>query len=238
MVANYSAGKRRLNSYPTEAEALDAAQTGAVWPGTHEAFYIAQQATAAATAVPADAQSGTPAKPAVKWKQNALRHSYASHRFAQTANAGGVAGELGNSAAVVHRHYRELVKPAGEAANVATLPREAVRLEDGHPLDDHIGNRYGGGVIASFACKKTERLWQRVRNHGLPPTIESVALRKLTQLHVSRSLTDLRVPPGNRLGALQGAQQGRHSIRINDQWRLCFRWQGEDAHEVEIVDYH
>ncbi len=112
-----------------------AAQTGAVWQGTHEAFYIAQQATAAATAVPADAQSGTPAKPAVKWKQNALRHSYASYRFAQTANAGGVAGELGNSAAVVHRHYRELVKPAdaerwfavkpaGEAANVVTLPRE------------------------------------------------------------------------------------------------------------------
>jgi integrase len=114
-----------------------AAQTGAVWQGTHEAFYIAQQATAAATAVPADAQSGTPAKPAVKWKQNALRHSYASYRFAQTTNAGRVAGELGNSAAVVHRHYRELVKPAdaerwfavkpaGEAANVVTLPREAV----------------------------------------------------------------------------------------------------------------
>ena len=112
-----------------------AAQTGAVWQGTHEAFYIAQQATAAATAVPADAQSGTPAKPAVKWKQNALRHSYASYRFAQTTNAGRVAGELGNSAAVVHRHYRELVKPAdaerwfavkpaGEAANVVTLPRE------------------------------------------------------------------------------------------------------------------
>lgn len=114
-----------------------AAQTGAVWQGTHEAFYIAQQATAAATAVPADAQNSTPAKPAVKWKQNALRHSYASYRFAQTADAGRVAGELGNSAAVVHRHYRELVKPAdaerwfavkpaGEAANVVTLPREAV----------------------------------------------------------------------------------------------------------------
>ena len=114
-----------------------AAQTGAVWQGTHEAFYIAQQATAAATAVPADAQNSTPAKPAVKWKQNALRHSYASYRFAQTADAGRVAGELGNSAAVVHKHYRELVKPAdaerwfavkpaGEAANVVTLPREAV----------------------------------------------------------------------------------------------------------------
>lgn len=93
-------------------------------------------------------------------------------------------------------------------------------------------------MIASFDCKKTERLWLRARSHGLPSTIESVALRKLAQLHVSRSLTDLRVPPGNRLEALKGAQQDRHSIRINDQWRLCFRWQGEDAHEVEIVDYH
>ena len=109
-----------------------AAQTGMVWQGTHEAFYIAQQATAAATAVPADAQNSTPAKPAVKWKQNALRHSYASYRFAQTADAGRVAGELGNSAAVVHKHYRELVKltdadrwfavrPNAEA-NVVSMP--------------------------------------------------------------------------------------------------------------------
>ncbi len=112
-----------------------AAHMGAVWQGTHEAFYIAQQATAAATAVPADAQSGTPAKPALKWKQNALRHSYASYRFAQTASAGRVAGELGNSAAVVHRHYRELVKPADAErwfavkpdaeANVVTMPLAA-----------------------------------------------------------------------------------------------------------------
>ena len=109
-----------------------AAQTGMVWQGTHEAFYIAQQATAAATAVPADAQNSTPAKPAVKWKQNALRHSYASYRFAQTTDAGRVAGELGNSAAVVHKHYRELVKltdadrwfavrPNAEA-NVVSMP--------------------------------------------------------------------------------------------------------------------
>ena len=93
-------------------------------------------------------------------------------------------------------------------------------------------------MIVGFDCKKTERLWHRARIHGLPPAIERVALRKLAQLHVARFLTDLRVPPGNRLEALKGGRQGQHSIRLNDQWRLCFRWQGEDAHEVEIVDYH
>ena len=83
---------------------------GFVWKGTHEGFYEAQQATAAA------------AKPAVKWKTNALRHSYASYRFAQTGDAGRVAGELGNSAAVVHRHYRELVKPADAQRWFAVKP--------------------------------------------------------------------------------------------------------------------
>ena len=85
---------------------------GKIWPGTEDAFYRAQQEAAAATAVDADAEKGTRAQAAVPWKANALRHSYASYRFAQTGDAGRVAGELGNSAAVVHRHYRELVKPA------------------------------------------------------------------------------------------------------------------------------
>ncbi len=93
-------------------------------------------------------------------------------------------------------------------------------------------------MIVSFACRKTERLWQRRRAHGLPPQIERVALRKLTQLDRSRELRDLQLPPGNRLEALKGDRAGQHSIRINDQYRLCFRWQGEDAHDVEIVDYH
>jgi proteic killer suppression protein len=93
-------------------------------------------------------------------------------------------------------------------------------------------------VIANFACRKTERLWQRRRDHGLPPQIERVALRKLTQLDRSRELRDLSLPPGNRLEALKGNRAGQHSIRVNDQWRICFRWQGEDAHDVEIVDYH
>ena len=93
-------------------------------------------------------------------------------------------------------------------------------------------------MIASFACRKTERLWQRRCDHGLPPQIERVALRKLTQLDVSHVLRDLSLPPGNRLEALKGNRAGQHSIRVNDQWRICFRWHGEDAHAVEIVDYH
>jgi proteic killer suppression protein len=93
-------------------------------------------------------------------------------------------------------------------------------------------------VIASFACRKTERLWQRRRDHGLSPQIERVALRKLTQLDRSRELWDLSLPPGNHLEVLKGNRAGQHSIRVNDQWRVCFRWHGEDAHDVEIVDYH
>ena len=93
-------------------------------------------------------------------------------------------------------------------------------------------------MIVSFACRKTERLWQRRRDHGLPLQIECVALRKLTQLDRSRELRDLQLPPGNRLEALKRDRAGQHSIRINDHYRVCFRWQGEDAHDVEIVDYH
>ena len=93
-------------------------------------------------------------------------------------------------------------------------------------------------MIASFACRKTERLWQRRRDHGLSPKLERVALRKLTQLDRSRELRDLQMPPGNRLERLKADRAGQHSIRINDQYRVCFRWRAEDAHDVEIVDYH
>ncbi|HEX4645596.1 MAG TPA: type II toxin-antitoxin system RelE/ParE family toxin [Verrucomicrobiae bacterium] len=93
-------------------------------------------------------------------------------------------------------------------------------------------------MIASFACRKTERLWQRRSDHGLPPQIDRVALRKLTQLHRSRELLDMRLPPGNRLEALKGDRAGRYSVRINDQWRLCYRWHDGDAYDVEVVDYH
>jgi len=72
----------------------------------------------------------------------------------------------------------------------------------------------------------------------LPAGIHPVAWRKLAQLHAATRLDTLRVPPGNRLEALKGDRAGQYSIRINDQWRICFRWEGGDAYEVEIVDYH
>jgi len=92
-------------------------------------------------------------------------------------------------------------------------------------------------MIRSFACTDTEALFRslavaRFRN------IERVARRKLLQLHAASELATLRVPPGNKLEALKGDRKGQHSIRINDQWRICFRWDAKGAHEVEIVDYH
>jgi len=99
-----------------------AEKQGKVWPGTHDEFYDAQQVTAAATAVEADEIKGAKAQKPVEWKANALRHSYASYRFAQIGDAGRVAGELGNSAAVVHKHYRELVKPADAQRWFAVKP--------------------------------------------------------------------------------------------------------------------
>ena len=73
---------------------------------------------------------------------------------------------------------------------------------------------------------------------GVPQEVLRVGNRKLLQLHNARSLNDLRAPPGNRLEALTGARAGQHSMRINDQWRVCFVWRDGDAHDVEIVDYH
>jgi integrase len=87
-------------------------RTGNIWRGTHEEFYDAQQVTAAASEVKADAEKGIAAQKPVKWKANGLRHSFASYRFAESGDAGRVAGECGNSASVIHKHYRELVKPA------------------------------------------------------------------------------------------------------------------------------
>ncbi|TKB33528.1 MAG: excinuclease ABC subunit A [Nitrospira sp.] len=92
-------------------------------------------------------------------------------------------------------------------------------------------------MIRSFRSKETERLFLdedvlRFRR------IERIARRKLLVLHRAFSLGDLRIPPGNRLEALKGDRRGQHSIRINDQWRICFAWAQGDAYDVEIVDYH
>ena len=81
-------------------------------------------------------------------------------------------------------------------------------------------------------------MFERVRSSRLPGGIQQVALRKLRMLNQARTLNDLRVPPANRLERLRGDRAGRYSIRINDQWRVCFRWEAGDAFDVEIVDYH
>jgi len=93
-------------------------------------------------------------------------------------------------------------------------------------------------MIRSFAAYETEKLFRRERIRRLPPDIQRTALRKLVQLDAAISLDDLRVPPGSRLEALGGDRVGQHSIRINDQWRVCFVWNADGAEEVEIVDYH
>lgn len=93
-------------------------------------------------------------------------------------------------------------------------------------------------MIRSFACTETERLFNDESSRRLPTQIQRVARRKLLLVSQARRLEDLRVPPGNHLEALKADRKGQHSIRINDQWRICFRWQGEDVFDVEIVDYH
>ena len=93
-------------------------------------------------------------------------------------------------------------------------------------------------MIASIRDRETEAIWQGRRSRRLPGDIQAVALRKLRLINNARRLEDLRVPPANRLETLKGDRSGQHSIRINDQWRICFIWREGHAHDVEIVDYH
>jgi toxin HigB-1 len=93
-------------------------------------------------------------------------------------------------------------------------------------------------MIRSFKSKEAERIWQGHSCRTLPSDIQQRALRKLRQLDAAATIEDLRNPPGNRLEALKGGRAGQMSIRINDQWRICFRWSKGDAEDVEIVDYH
>ena len=93
-------------------------------------------------------------------------------------------------------------------------------------------------MIKSFRSRETEKIWNRTRSKRLPQSIQQIARRKLRMLNNARSMNDLRVPPANRLEALRGNRKGQHSIRINDQWRICFVWMDGDALNVEIVDYH
>ena len=93
-------------------------------------------------------------------------------------------------------------------------------------------------MVRSFKDRETERIWQGRASGRLPRDIQDRALRKLRQLDAARTLEDLRSPPGNRLESLTGSRDGQMSIRINDQWRICFVWRDGDASDVEIVDYH
>lgn len=93
-------------------------------------------------------------------------------------------------------------------------------------------------MIRDFKDKEAEKIFRRQFSRKLPHTIQQLALRKLRMLNRAVTLNDLRLPPNNRLEKLKGDRAGQHSIRINNQWRICFIWNDGDVHEVEIVDYH
>ncbi len=93
-------------------------------------------------------------------------------------------------------------------------------------------------MIKSFACKETEKIWHEMRSRKFPPDIQDRALRKLSLLEVAQTLEDLREPPSNRLEGLKGDRKGHMSIRVNNQWRICFVWDEGEAHQVQLVDYH
>lgn len=97
---------------------------------------------------------------------------------------------------------------------------------------------YNSLMIKSFADKEAEKIYEQVFSRKLPQTIQRTALRKLIMIDNAGCLEDLRVPPANRLEALHGDREGQYSIRINDQYRICFRFDGRDCRDVEIVDYH
>ncbi len=93
-------------------------------------------------------------------------------------------------------------------------------------------------MIRSFADDETQKISEGKRSRYLPPEIQQTAFRKLLQIEAATSLKDLEAPPGNRLEALKGNRKGQYSIRINQQWRVCFHWSVHGAESVEIVDYH
>lgn len=93
-------------------------------------------------------------------------------------------------------------------------------------------------MIESFRCKETKKIWNRRFSKNFPPNIQGRARRKLIVIDISKSLNDLKVPPSNHLEALIEDRKGQHSIRLNDQWRICFVWKDGSAFNVEIVDYH
>lgn len=117
--------------------------------------------------------------------------------------------------------------------------RELISQESGllYLVKRHV-TRYNPVVIKSFADKETEALFCGGSSKKLPPEAVRRALRKMDMLDAAYRVDDLRVPPGNRLHALKGNREGFYAIFVNDQWRLCFRFEGEDAYDVQICDYH
>lgn len=93
-------------------------------------------------------------------------------------------------------------------------------------------------MILSFGSKDTEKIWEGVIVRRLPIDIQNIGRRKLRMIHNSQSITDLRIPPSNRLEKLSGSLSEFYSIRINDQWRIVFKWENNNAYEVQIIDYH
>jgi proteic killer suppression protein len=119
------------------------------------------------------------------------------------------------------------------------LSRSKARYAAGHNVLRYITHcviiRF---MIRSFRDRETALIWEGVRSRKLPSDIQAVALRKLRMLNNARIIDDMRVPPGNRLEPLKGARKGQWSIRINQQWRIVFRWSDGGANDVEILDYH
>jgi proteic killer suppression protein len=93
-------------------------------------------------------------------------------------------------------------------------------------------------MIKSFKCKETNKIFNRTFSKKLPNDIQKIAFRKLRMINRANKINDLKVPPGNRLELLHGDREGQYSIKINNQWRICFKWADQDAYDVEIVDYH
>lgn len=93
-------------------------------------------------------------------------------------------------------------------------------------------------MIKSFKCKETKKLFQRKVSHKLPVDIQRLAMRKLWLIDAAENINDLRIPPSDHLEKLRGDRKGQYSIRINNRWRICFEWRGNNSFKVEIIDYH
>ena len=121
---------------------------------------------------------------------------------------------------------------AGELGSFLPGPRDRVRVDRCH------ASHYTSGVIKTFADKRTKELYEGGRSKRFPPGIWERALRKLEYLDLATSVTDLKVPPSNRLHKLERDRAGQYSISVNDQWRICFRFDDGDVYDVEMTDYH